>query len=153
MSVYTCNQKGCLVVEGGSCLEGFSTISECPHASFGEEKERPQTESASEEIEYDDAIHFHSGEALTYPEGSSILRRAGGKVIVVIGAQFSGKTTLLSRIYEEFERGKFAGMRFAGSMTLLEYSRRCWLASCGSMRKKPDTERTKDWESDRLLHL
>src|SRR6476660_7909139 len=108
MSEYTCKQKSCPVAEGGSCLEGFATLSECPHATLGEKREQPQTEAASGETEFEDAIHFHSGEALTYPEGSSILRGAGGKVIAVVGAQFSGKTTLLSRIYEEFERGKFA---------------------------------------------
>jgi hypothetical protein len=153
MTSYTCNQKGCPVSQGGSCLEGFSLVSECPHSRGQRTSNKKQDEQRTIVSEEASAFNFHSGEALSYEEGSVILKRNGAKIVAIVGAQFSGKTTLLSRIYEEFEKGCFSGFRFSGSKTLLEFSRRCWMASCGSMRTKPDTERTKEWETDRLIHL
>lgn len=153
MTTFTCNQKGCLIPKGGACLEGFNLPSECPHSlrevESSEIQVGPHLSPAAETA----AFSFHSGEALSYAEGSAILKQGGARIIAIVGAQFSGKTTLLSRIYEEFERGRFAGFSFAGSRTLLELSRRCWLSSCGSMRTRPDTERTKEWETDKLIHF
>jgi len=79
------------------------------------------------------------------------MRSAVTRFIVLAGAADSGKTTLLTSLYESFQWGSFAGYVFAGSQTLPGLERRCHLSRIASGRAKPDTERTKPGEE--LLHL
>lgn len=163
----SCKQNGCQVALSGKCLEGFEDLQECPHIQmavnteseqFGEITDEPVTAQFDEDLdaprEKEEAdLMLPPGEALTYEQTSEVLRSGNVRIVVLIGLAWSGKTTLLARIYEQFEKQEFAGFKFAGSRSLLDFSRRSWLASCNSGRLAPDTERTKKWESERFLHL
>src|SRR5258708_2931827 len=73
---------------------------------------------------------------ITYPEGDkldgtdalAITWARPTRVVLVAGPANSGKTTLLSCLYERFHFGMFAGFRFAGSKTLVGFEKRCFHA-------------------------
>ena len=69
------------------------------------------------------------------------------------GPPDSGKTTLLTSLYECFQRGPFCDYLFVGSRTLPGFERRCHLARIASGRTKADTERTRPGQGYQLLHL
>lgn len=98
-------------------------------------------------------LDLPSGEALT-PESSYAITRANKtRLIILAGAVESGKTTLLSSIYEIFQDGPFSDYYFAGSKTLLGFEQRSHDSRLASERTTPTTEHTKIEEEYRLLHL
>src|SRR5687767_14635843 len=92
------------------------------------------------------------GEALTAQRATAITAAAPTRVVILAGAEDSGKTTLLTSLYEKFLQGRFADHLFAGSATLPAYEQRCHRARIQSGAVDPDTERTKGLDV-RLLHL
>lgn len=83
----------------------------------------------------------------------NVMRTVPTRIILCAGPADSGKTTLLSRIYESFQHGPFAGLNFAGSATLHGFERRCHLARAVSGRSMPDMEHTPTSLGLRFLHL
>jgi hypothetical protein len=166
MSVFTrgdrrlvCDQEGCQIATGGPCLEGFSNPEECPHVQDAVEP-APITDGdvaePAEDVQeavVDERASLYAGEPLTSQEALDITLRSRAHVVVVAGPADSGKTTLLTSLYEMFQGGEFAGFRFAGSRTLPAFERRCHLARLASGRADADTERTNPAERDALLHL
>src|SRR5919198_2499191 len=101
------------------------------------------------------------GAWLDLPEGSDLdlplaerVTRAGiSRVIVLAGTADSGKTTLVTALYELFQNGLFAGYLFAGSETLPALERRCHLGRIDSGRAAAETARTLAGGGQRWLHL
>lgn len=100
-----------------------------------------------------DIVEFAWGEALTPSAAKSIAQLRPTRLVILAGGVGSGKTTLVSTIYEKFQFGQVAQYIFAGSKTLLEFERICHDARIASNRSIPATERTKRTEDYRLLHL
>ncbi|MDX6768769.1 MAG: hypothetical protein SF051_04505 [Elusimicrobiota bacterium] len=98
-------------------------------------------------------IELPSGLELTPESASTITRSRLSRIIVLAGASESGKTTMLTAIYEKFCRGTFAGLRFAGSDTLWAWEQICHPLRKSSGRSSPKTERTKRTDEQPLLHL
>jgi hypothetical protein len=74
------------------------------------------------------------------------------RLIVVAGPPGAGKTTLVTSLYELFQKKPVAEIAFAGSSTLPAFERRCHISRTASERSQPDTERTPHGEV-RYLHL
>jgi energy-coupling factor transporter ATP-binding protein EcfA2 len=74
------------------------------------------------------------------------------RLIVVAGPPGVGKTTLVTSLYELFQKTSVADIAFAGSSTLPAFERRCHLSRTASERAQPDTERTPYGEV-RYLHI
>lgn len=74
-------------------------------------------------------------------------------VIILAGAAKSGKTTVLTSIYESFLKAPYANFLFAGSKTLVAFERRCHSARVASRLQHPQTERTKPTDRIEFLHL
>jgi hypothetical protein len=91
------------------------------------------------------------GDDLTSITSKRILGRAKTRIIVLAGDVDSGKTTLLTAIYEKFQDGNFAGYMFARSDTVPGLERRCHFSRITSDSMSPDTERTRGPMT--LLHL
>lgn len=106
----------------------------------------PATVTSSE------VIILPSGEALTSIETGEIAAQARPRVIMLAGAQRSGKTTLLASLFQCFQRGPFAKYLFSDSRTLKGFERRCWPSRTASMGRKADTDRTK-FGTQNYLHL
>ena len=64
------------------------------------------------------------------------------RLVVLAGPVDSGKTTLLTSLYELFQLNPVCGQNFAGSMTLPAFEMRCHLARTASESATAQTERT-----------
>ena len=163
MTVHICAVRGCQVSEGGSCIEGFEELAECPNYSRVEadQAQSPGEDNvpsdhgkgaADEEVERP-ALTLSSGNALTLEEGHQLTGERIANVVVLMGMVKSGKTTVLAEIYERFCRGPFAGHFFAGSKTIMGFERICFLSRAVSQAELEDTDRTKRGIENNLLHL
>jgi hypothetical protein len=97
-------------------------------------------------------IELHDGEELSDEFAQIICQSSQTRLIVLAGDSESGKTTLLSALYEKFLRGNLLDYSFAGSKTLLGFEKRSWRARIVSNAQEADTERTRSGEQN-LLHL
>jgi len=120
-TVRACKQPTCQVAQTGNCLEGLETA-KCPHfitgliaaAKAAGDPAAPEVPPQPEVA----LVDLAPGTSLT-PEGAAdFLRSRRMQVIVVAGDEDSGKTTLLTSIYESLQASPMAGYRFAGSSTL-----------------------------------
>ncbi len=152
-----CDQPGCTVAEDGKCLEGLE-LTECPHFIRVDSSEQVINDVNLEEKEInvstDKNVKIYSGEALENENCNEITLKANTNLIMIAGPANSGKTTLITSIFELFQRNSsFAGYIFAGSSTLLGFEKRCHESRISSERTSPDTERTKNSPSPVFLHL
>jgi energy-coupling factor transporter ATP-binding protein EcfA2 len=90
---------------------------------------------------------FETGDA------DRLLRRKDANVIAIIGERGSGKTTLVSAIYERLLKGRFAQHAFAFSKTLSGFERRSYLSRASSGRAQPSTPRTSARDGLLFFHL
>jgi len=97
-------------------------------------------------------VTLAAGDALDFEAASSITAAVRARVVVIAGAEASGKTTLITSVYELFQNGPFAGFLFTGSQTLIGFEQRCYRARVASGALDADTERTTVGRP-RLLHL
>src|SRR4051812_6581560 len=77
-----------------------------------------ELESALREAAANEVSATSRAHALTDRQASGLSARERATVIVLAGAVASGKTTLITALYERFGHGPIAGHRFAGSLTL-----------------------------------
>jgi hypothetical protein len=152
----TCRQENCKVVTDGKCLEGFEDLEQCPHFFSTQQRTSegvPPEVAAPEQAGPSETMDLPDGADLS-PDSAIVITRAFmTRLVILAGAPDSGKTTLLTSIYESFQWGPFAGYIFAGSRTLPGLERRCHLARIVSGRTIADTERTKPGQRHQLLHL
>ena len=122
----------------------------------------PGIETTPETLEDDDPAHEEmASEGVRLPDGLSLdpVALRGLKLAVpvrtvaFVGASNSGKTTLLSAVYDAFCAGEFAGCVFAGSQTILGFEKRLHLSRLVSGRTDADTERTRTHEDLAYLHI
>ncbi len=154
-----CRQENCKAVIDGKCLEGFSDLKQCPHFSLSDHQEGMQEAdpevSFSNQLSPAEMIDLPDGEALNLEGAKAITQASLTRLIIFAGAPDSGKTTLLTSIYESLQWGPFAGYIFAGSQTLLGFEQRCHFGRIASGRMTADTDRTKlkPGQYPQLLHL
>lgn len=91
-------------------------------------------------------------QSLSEGEANRVAGHHGGTVILVAGCLDAGKTTMLVQLFDQFLRGPFAGLTFAGSETLDAFDARHFGCRYDSGNPKPDTDRTPDIDM-RFLHL
>lgn len=150
-----CSQANCRIAETGICLDAHKQG--CPHLLPDEptaslspgEATSPVTDTPSAP----ESRRFYTGEKLTISEASQFLNERPARVVLCVGAQWSGKTTFLARVGEMFRDGSFARYRFGGSLTLCAFERATWRATIASGADRPDTIRTHRRENDTFLHL
>ena len=98
-------------------------------------------------------IELFSGAALGATDAEVITLRSRTHLVVFAGAEGSGKTTVLTSLYERLNRGPFAGFTFAGSRSLLGFEEICHLNRLASGGTQPDTQRTRLTDETRYYHL
>ena len=162
-AVGACSATGCQVANGGSCIEGFEELTECPNFSqvdrdddeeLGEGRVSADEATASSDVEETDApLALSTGKALTVREGHLLTGECIAQVVALIGMVKSGKTTVLAELYERFCKGPFAGYLFAGSSTIMGFEQICYFSRAVSQREVEDTDRTKRSAENNLLHL
>jgi hypothetical protein len=150
----SCKQPGCPIVATGKCLEGFDPPTKCPNylAEGVATAPTPATpgQAAARVLE---GIELPAGTAFDPGSAYEVTREGIARVVILAGAERSGKTTLLASLYELFQEGPVGRFSFAGSQTLPALELRCHEARAASGRTVADTERTKPAEGFRFLHL
>lgn len=112
-------------------------------------------EDAADEREGDDEnwIVLNSTDLMNQMAADRFLRREHANLVAIIGERSSGKTTLITAIYEKFQRGRFGGFAFANSRTLAGFERRYFTSRAVSGRASPATPRTSRSDGLRFFHL
>ena len=98
-------------------------------------------------------VALATGDPLTVAEAGDMIANSLTRVVVLAGMASSGKTTLISSLYESFLNGPLGAYMMAGCQTLSGFEKRCHLARTASNADAPDTERTRPDEQDLYLHL
>ncbi|MEH6784417.1 MAG: hypothetical protein V7688_11080 [Alcanivorax jadensis] len=75
-------------------------------------------------------------------KASFYLRKGSSRVIAVLGPSDSGKTSLISSVYELFQISPIGDVAFVGSHTLHAFEMSCHDARSASRRSEPYTNRT-----------
>jgi hypothetical protein len=145
----TCAQAGCKVPEGGTCLDGFNPASKCPH--YGKPLQIVDAKIAADAALK--GVPLPSGEDIDVPDVFQLTRNSLCRIIIIAGAEDSGKTTLIASLYERFQRGSVGEYLFAGCSTAYGFERRCHRARAVSRGTKADTFRTALSAGQRFLHL
>jgi hypothetical protein len=158
--VASCRQAGCTAPQGDRCLEGFEVASDCPHYLVEEvavpapEPVAASNATADRSVAPSPAfIPIHAGESLGLTDATAITRATRTNVVVVAGAEDSGKTSLIASLYQLFLNGEMEGFGFAGSATLMGFERRCYLTRMAIDRDTADTPRTPTSDGTKFLHL
>lgn len=144
-----CTQEGCQVSLSGKCLEGFDPIDTCPYMSNsldGQEQSEGHTSLGN-------FVDLPSGDTLTEAQADAVTRDGISQVIIVAGPVKSGKTTILTALFEAFLEAPFGNYLFAGSRTLVGFEKRCHDARVSSERTVAATGHTSMQEGIRFLHL
>ncbi len=144
----TCPQQGCQIAVSGRCLEGFDPPDTCPHQfEIGKFSDEP-----TGYVEQD-LVALPSGEALTDVQAASVPASGPTKLIVIAGPYGSGKTTILTSLFEAFLEAPFGNYYFRGSRTLVGFERRCHLGRKESGQERAETSHTSVREGISFLHL
>lgn len=97
-------------------------------------------------------IDLPKGKELNDSAALDLARSRPVQWIVLAGPSDSGKTTLLTSLYELFQWRKVEGYAFAGSSTLPGFEERCYLSRRDSGNQLPHTPRTR-YEGPNPLYL
>jgi hypothetical protein len=98
-------------------------------------------------------VGLPSGEALTERQAAELAREDLSKVIIIAGPFNSGKTTILTSLFEAFQEAPFGNYQFRGSRTLFGFERRCHLGRTESGNEDANTTHTSLREGIVFLHL
>ncbi|OJW12784.1 hypothetical protein [Mucilaginibacter sp. 44-25] len=145
----SCEQTDCPVRASGKCLEGLEPES-CSHFywSDGEESEGEQDKKPDQ----NNLIRLFPGTELHTKELGIVTYEHPTNLIIIIGESFSGKSTVLTSIFDMFQVGKFKQFYFAGSYTQYGFESRCHLSRAPSGLVEPDTAHTQSIEFN-FLHI
>jgi len=159
---HRCKLEECTVATTGKCVEGLD-LSGCPNyinpapepeAEFDTvEVSRVETQVQPAQPAEELTVDLPNGLDFDPTTASQITRAQLTRVIVIAGDKDSGKTTLVSSLYDRFQEGPFAGYLFAGCGTLPGLERRSFPSRIASDRVTPDTTRTTRGDGQKLLHL
>jgi Double-GTPase 2 len=148
MNETTCSQAGCQIETSGRCLEGFDPPQNCPYYAQPEQVQDETSLYSAQEL-----VDLPSGEALTERQAAEVTRDDKSNVIIIAGPIGSGKTTILTSLFEAFLEAPFANYLFRGSRTLVGFERRCHLGREESGNETADTSHTSVREGVVFLHL
>lgn len=153
----TCRKADCQVATTGKCADGHDPLASCPnygnHAVEPSDDYDGELDSAESAAISPERIQLAPGDALTPDEVDQFLRWRNGTFVCIVGDSHSGKTTLISALYDRFLRGDFAGSGFAGSRSLVALERRSHHARVDSGRLSPETAHTSLQDGLRYFHF
>jgi hypothetical protein len=143
-----CPQSGCQIAASGRCLEGFDPPDTCPH-------QHEMHKAADEPVGYveQNMVALPSGEALTDVQAAIVAASGPTKLVIIAGPYGSGKTTILTALFEAFQEAPFGNYTFRGSRTLVGFERRCHLGRKESGQESAETSHTSAREGIKFLHL
>ncbi|ESZ12235.1 hypothetical protein X737_27915 [Mesorhizobium sp. L48C026A00] len=135
------------MAEDRKCLEGYEELGKCPF--YGREPEEAEDEQTGDDERVEDTfdgIRLPDALALDTARANRILTILSSRMIGIIGAYDSGKTSVIAGLYDLFQMGPVSGAIFAGSSTLHGLEIICHDARVTSDRDEAHSERTKRGE-------
>lgn len=162
-----CRNPACRIALGEPCVDGRDPVESCPHYQLDADIDELDDDSTDDEesdqeddTELDESprnatpkVDLPSGDPLNLAGVVQFLRWRPAKFITIVGERGSGKTTLISALYEQFLDGPFADCYFAGSRTLMAFEKRSHYARAASGQPLPDTIRTSRQQGLEFFHL
>jgi hypothetical protein len=151
-NLVVCANRECRVAEDGKCLEAYE-LAKCPY--YGREPTDEGDEDSAREGGEDaafDGVRLPDALSLDTARANSQLGLLPSKMVCVIGAYDSGKTSVIAGLYDLFQLGPVADILFAGSSTLHGLEIICHEARVASERNEAHSERTKRGEV-RFYHV
>ncbi|WP_208455578.1 TRAFAC clade GTPase domain-containing protein [Burkholderia gladioli] len=114
---------------------------------FDETSEREAPEADS------DWVALPTADLLSVEGADELLRWRPANLVAIVGERNSGKTTLISEIYERYLRGPFADQDFCQSRTLIGFEQKTYQSRAETNASQPDTPRTSGNDGLRFFHL
>jgi hypothetical protein len=154
--VRVCSNSACRVSENGKCVEGL-TLEACQY--FG--RSPPTAEIAAptkaDENEakapHHEAIPIPSAELIEIEDARRLARANTARLIALVGASESGKTSLLASLFDQFQKGPLEGYSLRQCVTLHGFERASHHSRVSSRRDVPYTERTPLGSGLKFYHL
>ena len=112
-----------------------------------------EDDAVADDVEGQTSVDLFAGYEISSTETEDITLSRPTQLIVLAGAEGSGKTTMLAALYEHLGRGSFAGFDFAGSRSLLGFEKICHANRVVSGGTRPTTERTIPSDEAAYYHL
>lgn len=135
-----CSNPECRVAQDGRCIEGFTELDSCSHYGKTLVIIEPAKFEAAKPMR--PGIRLPGAEALSVAAAQLVIRNQPCNVIAIIGPHESGKTSLISGIYDLFQYNKIGCYAFAGTSTPHAFERACHDSRSASKREIPHMERT-----------
>ncbi len=150
--VKACKQEQCPVRESGKCLEGLDPDA-CSHFYWETiDIDNEITEKAIVKSSEPSLIRLFDGNELTIDTIGMVTNKYDTCLIIIIGESNSGKTTILTSLYDMFQTGEFREHYFAGSLTQIGFETRCHLSRSCSKSNIPETLKTPNKDFS-FLHI
>ena len=147
-----CANTDCRVAQDAKCVEGFE-LDKCPFYGRSTGEIAPLDESGEESEEAKrSGVALDLSAALDGAGASDTLRRSLSRVVGIVGAHNSGKTSFIAGLYDLFQMGTVGNIAFAGSFTLHAFEQVCHDARAASLRNVAHSPRTERGEV-RFYHL
>ncbi len=147
MESQTCSNPDCQITENGSCLQGHDPVASCPN--FGGEQVAAQPNEQDDQVPelapiapVSNMAQLPTGQPFSQGQLDTFLLQKPAHLVAIVGDTSSGKSTLLCALYDQFARGGFADLTFAGSATLMAFEKVAHYSRAVSGATVPDTERT-----------
>jgi hypothetical protein len=155
-----CRFAGCTFGQpGGKCVNGISNpVDECPDYDpevVGSPADPEIAKASATETSKSGGVPLHPSSALDERLAYEITRASPTRVVVISGIAKSGKTTLITSIYDRFNDGRIGDYSFGGSRTIHAFEEWCHDSRDVSEREQPETLRTPFTApgEQRFLHL
>ncbi|PJF10197.1 hypothetical protein [Pseudorhodobacter sp. MZDSW-24AT] len=148
-----CANRECRIAQGGKCVEGHDDLTKCPfYGREPEELDDEQVGDGQESTSVFDGVHLPDALPLDSGGADKILAMLPSRMIGLIGAYDSGKTSVIAGLFDLFQLRAVSDSVFAGSSTLHGFEMICHDARVASERNEPHSERTKRGEV-RFYHI
>ena len=148
-----CANRECRIAQGGKCIEGHDDLAKCPYyGRQSDEVDDEQDDPSKDAVNAFDGLRLPIALPLESRSANNILSKLPSRMVGVIGAHNSGKTSVIAGLFDLFQMGPVSDVIFAGSSTLHGLEIICHDARVASERDTPHSERTKRGEV-RFYHI
>ncbi len=159
-TILGCKLSSCNVAADGRCIENnpldgcVSILRQTSAAnSNAEQSDEAVAIPESQSVSLAKHLKLYLGDELTARSAHSIMCANLTRVVALAGGYECGKTSLITCLYDKFQKAPYGGYFFAGSKTLIGFEKRCFSSRVTSGRSEPITERTQNVDEFRFLHL
>jgi hypothetical protein len=152
MTSALCRLAECDVAISGRCHLANDPVETCPNYA-PEEVEIGADALPDVPAVASEPVAIVKGDVMLLEDLAELTRARQVRTVALIGERRAGKTTLLASMYAMFLKGPFAGLTFAGSVTLVGFAKRHYMALLSSGRTDPATPRTSRDDPPSFFHL